>query len=72
MEIQLGIKSKVSSQAGGVSEGGVCLLSLWSDKSPQVLYGLFKEGVCLKYCWELADPLPCHTAGQESMFTTHK
>lgn len=72
MELRLGIRSKAGSQAGGVGEGWVRLLSLWSDKSPQVLYGLLKEGVCLKYCWELADPLPCHRAGQESMFTSHK
>lgn len=71
-ELQQGIKCKVGSQAGGVSEGRVRLLSLWSDKSPQVLYGLLKEGVCLKYCWELADPLPYHRAGQKSMFTSHK
>lgn len=72
MELQLGIRCKVGSQAGGVREGWVALLSLWSDQSPQVLYGLLEEGVCLKYCWELADPLPCHGAGRGSMFTTHK
>lgn len=68
-ELQQGIKCKVGSQAGGVSVGRVRFLSLWSDKSPQVLYGLLEEGVCLKYCWELADPLPYHRAGQKSMFT---
>lgn len=71
-ELEQEIKCKVGSQAGGVSEERVRLLSLWPDKSPQVLYGLLEEGVCLQYCWELADPLPYHRPGQKSMFTSHK
>lgn len=58
-------ESNQNSQAGGVDELRVRLLSVWPDQRPQVPHGLLQEGICLEHRWELADPLPCHEAGKK-------
>lgn len=67
-QFHTGGESKQGSQAAGVDELRVLLLSIWLDECPQIPHGLFQVGVCFENCWELADPQPYNEAQWRNIY----